>query len=417
MARNFLDVLDMTRNKVSDIFFMMQHRKKPTYFTRSTVKMQFSEAVFLILKGMRKTLQIEIDNWLKGLGKETNMTKQSFSELRQKISPTAFIELNDIFVDWFYQDDEFKKYQGYRLLAVDGSITEIPNTECNQKHFGYYHNQSERKQSRAMMSAVYDIENDIIIESEICPWQTAERDVAKRLIKNVSKKGKKNDLYLFDRGYPSNEMYDFLMNEQNVKFLIRIKKDKFQTQTDNANLPDQKIEISYKGKTLKLRVINVELETGETEKLVTNLHEENINFKELYFKRWGIEVKCCQLKSKYELENFSGNSQIAIEQDFYANIYLSNMLTVAKEEANSNITQKDGLKYEYKVNMNILIGKMIPMLVKSMFEENHERRGALYQQTMLEITKNLVPIRPNRHFHRKEPPRKNKFPYTRKWAL
>lgn len=411
-----MDVLDMTRNKVSDIIYMMQHRTKPTYFTRNTAKMQFSEAIYLILKGLRKTLQMEIDNWFEGLGKETTMTKQSFSELRKKISPTAFIELNDIFVDWFYQGGQFKKFQGYRLLAVDGSITEIPNTKCNQEHFGYYRNQSEWKQSRAMMSSVYDIENDVIVESDICPWKTAERDVAKKMIEKVSKNRQKNDLYLFDRGYPSKEMFEFLIKKQKVKFLMRVKSG-FQKQIDNANLPDQEIEIPHNGETLRLRVINVELETGEIEKLLTNLYDENMDFKGLYFKRWGIEVKYCQLKSRYELENFSGNSRIAIEQDFYANIYLSNMLTIAKEEANNNIEKKDGLKYEYKVNMNILIGKMIPVLVKSLCEENHERRGELYNKTMLQITKNLVPIRPDRHFPRREPSRKNKFPYTRKRAL
>ncbi|WP_222427907.1 hypothetical protein [Sporomusa sp. KB1] len=30
------------------------------------------------------------------------------------------------------------------------------------------------------------------------------------------------------------------------------------------------------------------------------------DFKVLYCKRWGIEVKYSQLKSRYELENFSG---------------------------------------------------------------------------------------------------------------
>jgi len=396
---------------------MIRHRKKPTYFTRSTAKMQFADVIYIMLKGIRRTLQIEIDSWFEGVGQEVSMTKQSFSELRQKILPTAFIELNDVFVNWFYEDEAFKKYHGYRLLGVDGSITEIPNTECNREHFGYYHNQSDWKQSRAMMSAVYDIENDIIVESEICSWRSAEREVAKKLITKVSEKGQKNDLYLFDRGYPSNEMYYFLMKEQNVKFVMRVKVDKFHKQTDSANLPDQEIEISYKGEELKLRVINVKLKTGEVEKLVTNLYNEAIDFRELYFKRWGIEVKYCQLKSRYELENFSGNSQVAIEQDFYANIYLSNMLTIAKEEANSEIKKKDGLKYEYKVNMNILIGKMVPMLAKSLCEENHERRGELYTKTMAEITKNLVPIRPGRHFKRREPSRKNKFPYTRKRAL
>ena len=417
MSRGFLEILDMTRDKVTDIMYMIRHRKKPSYFTRSTGKLQFPEVIYIILKGLRKTLQLEIDSWFEGRGQEPSMTKQSFSELRQKISPTAFVELNDVFVNWFYEDDAFKKYHGYRLLGVDGSITEIPNTECNRKHFGYYHNQSDWKQSRAMMSAIYDIENDIIIESEICSWRSAEREVAKKLITRVSEKGQKNDLYLFDRGYPSNEMYHFLMMEQKVKFVIRVKINKFQAQTDNANLPDQEIEISYKEEKLRLRVINVKLNTGETEKLVTNLYEETIDFRDLYFKRWGIEVKYCQLKSRYELENFSGNSQIAIEQDFYANIYLSNMLSIAKEEANNDIIKKDGLKYEYKVNMNILIGKMIPMLVKSLCEDNHERRGELYIKTMLEITRNLVPIRPGRHFPRREPSRKNKFPYTRKRPL
>ena len=93
------------------------------------------------------------------------------------------------------------------------------------------------------------------------------------------------------------------------------------------------------------------------------------------------------------------------------------MLTIAKEEANSDAAKKDGTKYEYKVNMNILIGKMIPMLVKSLCIEDHDRRGELYKKTMLEITKNLVPIRPDRKFTRQEPSRKNKFPYTRKRSV
>jgi len=60
---------------------------------------------------------------------------------------------------------------------------------------------------------------------------------------------------------------------------------------------------------------------------------------------------------------------------------------------------------------------MIPMLVKSLCEENHELRDELYAKTMAEITRNLVPIRPDRHFPRREPSRKNKFPFTRKRPL
>ena len=81
MKRNFLNILKQTRERVEDNIFLNTHRLKDTYFTRSSGKMRFSEAIYFILKGIKKTLQIELDNWFWNQGKES-MTKQSFSELR-----------------------------------------------------------------------------------------------------------------------------------------------------------------------------------------------------------------------------------------------------------------------------------------------------------------------------------------------
>lgn len=171
--------------------------------------------------------------------------------------------------------------------------------------------------------------------SDIRTWKAAERDLAKELIERLENKGFKNDLFLFDRGYPSNEMFKFL-ESKNLKYLMRVKVNKCNQVVDNANKKDQIIEIIYKNKVLKVRIINVILPTGETEKLVTNIMDTsftNEDFKVLYFKRWGIEVKYSQLKSRYELENFSGVSPIAIMQDFYASIYLSNLMSMAKSRS------------------------------------------------------------------------------------
>lgn len=416
MKQTFLDILKQTKERVEKDTFLRAHRLKDTYFTRSSGKMHFSDAIYFILKGIKKTLQIELDNWFFEQGKES-MTKQSFSELRQKISPQAFVELNDIFVTQFYET-EYKKYKGYRLLAIDGSITEIPNTKLNREYFGYYHNQSQWKQSRAMSTVIYDVENDVIVESDIRNWKSAERAVATELIEKLGEKGFKNDLFLFDRGYPSIEMFNFLASK-NVKYLMRVKNNKFHKRIDSVTEKDK--TITLKKCTEKLRVINVVLSTGETEKLITNIYDKNFtndDFKELYFKRWGIEKKYCQLKSRYELENFSGCLPIAIEQDFYANIYLSNMLTLAKNEANERIkAQKKNLSYEYKVNMNIFIGKMIPMLVSVLLEENSSKRGRQYEKLIKDIAKNVVPVRPGRSFPRREPSRKTKYPFTRRRAL
>ena len=265
-----MTALGMAREQINDSIFMLNNRKKSTYFTKDTAKMNFKDAIYFILKGLRKTLQIEIDDWFEFLGGDNAMTKQAFSQLRQKIKPDAFIQLNNNYISWFYNDDNFKKYNGYRLLSIDGSITEIPNTVSNREHFGYYHNQSDRQQARAMVSVIYDIENDYILESDIRTWKAAERDLAKELIERLEIKGFKNDLFLFDRGYPSKDMFDFLESKK-VKYLMRVKVNKFQPEFDNANEPDQIITLIHKNKTLTLRIINVILPTGELEKLVTNI--------------------------------------------------------------------------------------------------------------------------------------------------
>ena len=78
---------------------------------------------------------------------------------------------------------------------------------------------------------------------------------------------------------------------------------------------------------------------------------------------------------------------------------------------------KNSLKYEYKVNMNILIAKMTRTLIECFYEDDLEKRAVLFDRSMKIVTKNLVPIRPNRNFPRREPSRKNKYPVNKKRSV
>jgi len=91
----------MAMEQIEDSIFMFANRTKSTYFTRKTAKMTFLDAIYFILKGLRRTLQIEIDHWFEFLGGENTMTKQAFSQLRKKIKPDAFMQLNET-LKWFY---------------------------------------------------------------------------------------------------------------------------------------------------------------------------------------------------------------------------------------------------------------------------------------------------------------------------
>ena len=81
-------------------------------------------------------------------------------------------------------------------------------------------------------------------------------------------------------------------------------------------------------KPLKLRLIRIELETGEAEILITSLLDQQIHsydqFAELYHLRWPVEEDYKTMKHWIEIENFSGKSVLSIYQDFHAKVFSKN---------------------------------------------------------------------------------------------
>jgi hypothetical protein len=406
---------------ISGIIFMCETRMKNTYFTRiGNNKMTFKSIVVFMLNFVRKSLQLELDDFFDGIN-DTNesVTKQAFSEARQKISPTAFVKLSDTIIKWFYEDTYFKTFKGYRILSIDGTILEISNTENLRNEFGYIENQS-MKLARARATGLYDVENDMIITAVLSKYRANERVQAEELINKLEDIGFSNDLILFDRGYPSKDLISFI-EQKKLKYLMRVSVS-FKSLV-NVKGEDQIVEIKNKKETLKVRVLKFQLDSGVAEVLITNIFDETFSvsdFKELYFKRWGIEVKYNELKNRLQIENFTGETPIAIMQDFYATVYLSNMVTLAKMDADIMINEKNkdkNLKYEYKVNTNIIIGKLKNSLVSMLLEENPRKRSKLFKKTMKEISNNIIPIRPGRSNVRRMTLRANKNSPNKKRAL
>ena len=45
--------------------------------------------------------------------------------------------MTDKIISWYYGDDDFKTFNGYRISAIDGSILELNNSERLRNAFGY----------------------------------------------------------------------------------------------------------------------------------------------------------------------------------------------------------------------------------------------------------------------------------------
>ena len=87
--------------------------------------------------------------------------------------------------------------------------------------------------------------------------------------------------------------------------------------------------------------------------LATNLTPEEFSsdeLNELYAKRWTVETGFDRLKNLIEIEEFSGNRRIIIEQDFYDHVFIYNLTIVLKFESEQIITRKPrekGVRIEY----------------------------------------------------------------------
>jgi hypothetical protein len=385
-------------------------------------KLSFSNAVYFICSALRKSLSTEINNFIEEHSylEFPNISKQAFSKARQNISPEAFKELCSVFTDSFYNSNiNLKKWNGFNVFAVDGTTLQVPDTSENIEYFGTSTNQSTTKTALASASALYDVLNDIVIDATISRYRTSERKMAKQHINSINNiKLLSNSIVIFDRGYPSYDMFNFL-EENGLFFLMRVSSSYKIAESINSN--DSLLNYKFGIYSKEVRVIKVELPDGTVEVLLTNIFDKSITttlFKELYFLRWGVECKYKELKSSIEIEEFSGTKPVAIEQDFYASIYLSMIASLIKKDADAAIAddnQDKSLKSEYQANRNFILSeifkKIITMMVKPIL-------GKRILENLLEKAKKIrSQIRPNRSCERKNKHPRKKHHSQRKSCI
>ena len=356
---------------------------------------------------------MEIENFIRLFKNAFNIkafTKSAFVQYRKKLRPELFRHLSDVIVNEFYSNNELgvKLWNGLRLLAVDSSRLTLPYTEELKKKYGEAKNSNLTGVVQARVSVLYDVINKYVIEGLLSPLTTGEGKLALEHLLHVNK----NDLVIYDRGYPSFElMYEHF--KQKSQFLIRAKesfnnvtsafiKSGKSTQIVNIYLGRHKknIDKEYdKNTSITVRLVRVELSSEEVELLITSLLDvkkyRTEDFKELYFKRWGVESFYDELKNKLKVENFSGYSNQSILQDFYAALFVSNVQTLIVSELEEEINeQTKETKYKYKVNNNLSYGFLKDRIVTLFFSNNN--MDETIDELKILFKKHLVPIRPNR---------------------
>jgi len=399
-------------------------------------KMSFRDSVFYLFGNKGKTSALELKEFNELINGELTMppSKQNWSQQRTYISPLIFKDSNEISMKRIYSEglDELETFKGLLVFAIDGSQFNIPNTPTTHEEFEVDLKALKKNESpKARVSVLSDVKNHFIIDSTIQPFKYTEEILATENIENADEIiDFSKSIIIFDRYYASTELIMQLL-EKNAYFIFRLKKDTYKNERKRMKTNDEIVNINInaartqniKNKDLKqkateigrlnLRIVDVELDTGEIESLITNLPEKiasSDELKELYGERWEIEKTYDVLKNKLHIENFSGKRKITIEQDFYSEILMYNALIGYRTETNRKLP--DNKKKDYKIDTNILAGTLKNDLIKIIYTEDKEKRLKLEDIIYQTAMRNLIPIKEKKKTERKPKKPKKLHPFN-----
>ena len=227
-----------------------------------------------------------------------------------------------------------------------------------------------------------------------------------------------------DRGYPSTPAF-LRMIDNNIYFVARLRSIDYKEEQRALSTDDEDVTITltefrrnhYKGSadeaivmsrdSFPLRMVRVWLDEKHKayEILATNLPRELFPeecFKEIYHLRWRIETAFQTLKDRLQIENFTGTKPVLLEQDIYSTIYVSNIAEDIARDIEQE--QADHLQNDYKhrmaVNRTLCIGLLKNDLIYILLEKDPQKQDDLFYRLYDEISENIVPVRPDRHYHR-----------------
>jgi len=381
-------------------------------------KMPLKDMLLCCLSKKGLTTAFELRNYFKEKGDfSMQLSIQGYLQQRKRLNPEIFPYLNRNYLMDFYHSDEPKLWNGYLLIAIDGSKAEVPNSKENRETFGNSGNQhSKTGQVRALVSGMYDILNHFYLDIEIEHISVSENELAKRNLKHLREMEiRRPVLAVFDRGYPSLEFIDFLEKE-GIHYLMRLSSNDYKAERKQMQSADDKVILKHssarlqkirkkhpeqyehmkkKGKTT-VRISRSAIPSGNELALVTDL-PDTIAAEELaglYYQRWEIEKKYHTLKNKMKFESVTGKSSVYVYQDFWAQVLVYNMVqdirNSADEEAASS-GRKNGNKYPMHTNENIAIGLFKESMLKILLEQEEKKRIQKLNELQEEMERYVVP--------------------------
>jgi len=358
-------LVERLRGRLLDAEFLARHRDRPQDFSRQR-QLTFPVIMLFVLQKTVKSIQRHLheflEQWL-GEALWEPVTAGAVSHARAKFKHTAFIELNrEVVLPSVYGPEQaaiLRRWRGHRVLAHDSSLIRLPESQELGRHFGWVevtnkHGSTGVRYPGGRISVLYDVLNRIGVDARLESSTRGEVSLALEQLEQLEP----GDIAINDRGFTG---YGFLAEhlQRGVHVVGRCSSGSFAAaqelfRTNRAGRSvivklfaprEQKAELTQRGLPLQIvvRFVSLRLPTGELEVLVTTFLEQTQyptqEFLDLYHCRWGHETYYGALKGLLDLENFTGKTLQAVQQDFHAAVLLSNLESVLTRPAETAVAE------------------------------------------------------------------------------
>jgi len=359
-----IELIERLRAKVRAADFLARHRVRPQDFTRER-QLTFPLLMLFVLQQTVKSIQRHLHEFLNELADGEifqPVTSGAVTHARAKLKHSAFIELNRqcVVPTVYHCQRAVRRWRSHRLIGVDSSLVRLPDSEELGRAFGWkeaanQHGSTGTRFPEARLSVIYDLLNCVGLDCRLEPSTQGEVGLAMEQLEHLQP----GDVAINDRGF-TGFAYLAMVLKGGAHSIGRCSSGSFLCAQELFGLnranqsrivwlfapPDQKAQCKRLGLPLKLKVrfVSVRLPTGELEVLVTSLLDETAypteEFLQVYHYRWGHETFHLMLKGRLELENFSGRTTEAVNQDVQAAVLLANLESLLSEPAQSALQQQ-----------------------------------------------------------------------------
>lgn len=286
-----------------------RNRRLPTHIVIALViAMHFwsADSIVDVLKNLVSGLS---EQWIRLCQRWRVPSKSSISEARQRVGPQVMSHLFTLIVRPLATLRTPGAFLGgLRVMSLDGTLFDVPDTEANARVFGYPGSRAGTRSAfpKARLVILVEAGTHLITDALICPYRMGERVRAIKLLRSVSE----GMLLMWDRGLHSYKMVNATL-KQKCHLLGRVPANvKFERVKDLADgsylswiAPDRKSK-KKGGTRIQVRVIEYTIEEEadpQVYRLITDLLDialfPALLLAKEYHQRWEVENTLDELKT------------------------------------------------------------------------------------------------------------------------